>query len=137
MSSRLHLAVTTFALTLMFSLNPVIAKSQHKPVTAEQTQIIDTVNTIFSAASAEDIAKFDSVIAPDFYIFANGTRFNGDAIMGAIKAQHAAGKRYDEHVTEPDIQINQCTFGQSFGWRLGCQQIAEALSWASTRQASP
>jgi hypothetical protein len=106
MSSRLHLAVTTFALTLMFSLNPVIAKSQHKPVTAEQTQIIDTVNTIFSAASAEDIAKFDSVIAPDFYIFANGTRFNGDAIMGAIKAQHAAGKRYDEHVTEPDIQIS-------------------------------
>ena len=66
MSSRLHLAVTTFALTLMFSLNPVIAKSQHKLVTAEQTQIIDTVNTIFSAASAEDIAKFDSVIAPDF-----------------------------------------------------------------------
>jgi hypothetical protein len=64
------------------------------------------VSTIFSAAGAEDIAKFDSVIAPDFYMFANGMRFNGDAIMVAIKAQHAAGKRYDEHVTDPDIHIS-------------------------------
>jgi hypothetical protein len=71
-----------------------------------EAQVVDTVSTIFSAAGAEDIAKFDSVIAPDFYIFANGTRFNGDAIMGAIKAQHAAGKRFDEHVTEADIHIS-------------------------------
>jgi hypothetical protein len=64
------------------------------------------VSTIFTAAGTEDIAKSDSVIAADFYIFPNGTRFNGDAIMGVIKALHAAGKRYDEHVTEPDIQIS-------------------------------
>ena len=64
------------------------------------------MNTIFAAASTEDIAKLDSVIAPDFYIFANGMRFNGDALMAAIKALHAAGKRTDEHVTEPDIRIS-------------------------------
>jgi ketosteroid isomerase-like protein len=67
---------------------------------------VNKVSTIFTAAGTEDIAKFDPVIAPDSYIFANGTRFNGDAIMGAIKALHAAGKRYDEHVTEPDIHIS-------------------------------
>jgi hypothetical protein len=60
------------------------------------------VSALVTAASTEDIAKFDSVIASDFHIFANGTRFNGDAIMGVIKALHAAGKRYDEHVIEPD-----------------------------------
>jgi Domain of unknown function (DUF4440) len=53
-----------------------------------------------------DIAKLDSVIAPDFYIFANGMRFNVDALMAAIKALHAAGERADEHVTEPDIHIS-------------------------------
>jgi ketosteroid isomerase-like protein len=31
---------------------------------------------------------------------------NGDALMAAIKALHAAGKRTDEHVTEPDIHIS-------------------------------
>jgi ketosteroid isomerase-like protein len=101
-----HPALATTTLALMCSVNPVTAGAQQKPVTADQTKIIDTVSTIFSAANAEDIAMFDSVLAPDFYIFANGTRFNGDAIMGAIKAQHAAGKRYDEHVTDADIHIS-------------------------------
>jgi ketosteroid isomerase-like protein len=94
----------TFALG--FSANVCTAQAQQKSLTPEQRQVVDTVSTIFSAVGAEDIAKFDSVIAPDFYIFANGTRFNGDGIMGAIKALHAAGKRYDEHVTEPDIHIS-------------------------------
>jgi ketosteroid isomerase-like protein len=105
MSSQLPIALAV-AFALVFSPNVFTTRAQRKPLTSEQRQVVDTVGTIFSAASAEDIAKFDSVIAPDFYIFANGDRFNGDAIMGAIKAQHAAGKRYDEHVTEPDIHIS-------------------------------
>jgi hypothetical protein len=36
-------------------------------------------------------------------------RFNGDALMAAIKALHAAGKRADEHVTEPNIHITDNT----------------------------
>jgi Domain of unknown function (DUF4440) len=46
------------------------------------------------------------VIASDFYIFDVGARFNGDTIMAFIKAQHAAGKRYEWNVTEPDVHIN-------------------------------
>ena len=94
----------TFALG--FSPNVSTAQAQQKSLTPDQRQVVDTVGTIFSAVGAEDIAKLDSVIAPDFYIFANGMRFNGDALMAAIKALHAAGKRTDEHVTEPDIHIS-------------------------------
>src|SRR5258708_13409411 len=72
----------------------------------EQQQIVDTVSTIFAAARADDVAKFDSVIASDFYIFDGGARFNGDSVMAFIKAQHAAGKRYEWNVTEPDVHIN-------------------------------
>jgi ketosteroid isomerase-like protein len=97
-------SAVTFA--LIFSPTISTVRAQQGPLTSDQKQVVDTVSTIFRAASAEDIAKFDSVIAPDFYIFANGSRFNGDAIMGAIKAQHAAGKHYDEHVTEADIHIS-------------------------------
>jgi hypothetical protein len=90
----------------MFSVNPVTARAQQKLVTADQAQIIETVSTIFTAALKDDVAKFDSVIASDFYIYDGGARFNGDAIMALIKAQHAAGKRYEWNVTEPDVHIS-------------------------------
>jgi len=105
MSLQLPIALAvTFALG--FSPNVSTARAQQKSLTPDQRQVVDTVNTIFSAVGAEDIAKLDSVIAPDFYIFANGMRFNGDALMTAIKALHAAGKRNNERVTEPDIHIS-------------------------------
>ena len=72
----------------------------------EEQQIIDTVSTIFTAARVDDTTKFDSVIASDFYIFDGGARFNGDTIMAFIKAQHAAGKRYEWNVTDPDVHVS-------------------------------
>jgi ketosteroid isomerase-like protein len=106
MSSRPHLALTTTALALILSAHPVTARAQQNLVTADKAQIIDTVSTIFTAAKAEDVAKFDSVIASDFYIYDGGARFNGDSVMTLIKAQHAAGKRYEWNVTEPDVHIS-------------------------------
>jgi hypothetical protein len=61
----------------------------------EQQQIVDIVSTIFTAALTDDVAKFDSVIASDFYVFDGGTRLNGDTIMGLIKAQPVTGKPYE------------------------------------------
>jgi ketosteroid isomerase-like protein len=104
MSSRLpvRLAVT-FA--LIFSPNVPTARAQQMSLTSDQKQVVDTVSAIFVAARADDVAKFDSVIASDFYIFDGGARFNGDSIIALIRAQHAAGKRYEWNVTEPDVHI--------------------------------
>jgi hypothetical protein len=109
MSSRLHITLATTALALMFSANLVTGRAQQKLVTADQAQIVNTVSTIFTAALTDDVAKFNSVIASDFYICDGGVRFNGDAIMALIKAQNAAGKRYEWNVTEPDVHINGIT----------------------------
>ena len=79
---------------------------QQKRLSADESQIVDTVSTIFDAARADDVAKFKSVIAADFYIFDGGARFNADSIMAFIKAQHAAGKHYEWNVTEPDVHIS-------------------------------
>jgi Domain of unknown function (DUF4440) len=106
LSSRLRIALTTTAFALAFSANPIVASAQQKLVTSDRAQIVDTVSTIFAAARIDDVAKFDSVIAPEFYIFDGGARFNGDAIMAFIKEQHAAGKRYEWSVTEPDVHIS-------------------------------
>src|SRR6202042_3863625 len=105
MSSQLPIALAiTFALIL--SPNVSTVRAQQKSLTSDQRQVVDTVSTIFTAARADDVAKFDSVIAPGFYIFDVGARFNGDTIMAFIKAQHAAGKRYEWNVTEPDVHIS-------------------------------
>jgi Domain of unknown function (DUF4440) len=105
MSSQLPIALAvTFA--LIFSPNVSTVRAQQKSFTSDQRQVVDTVSTIFTAARADDVAKFDSVMAPGFYIFDGGARFNGDTIMALIKAQHAAGKRYEWNVTEPDVHIN-------------------------------
>lgn len=101
--SRAASAVVIFVLMLSTSIST--ARAQQKPLTSEQKQIVDTVRTIFVAARADDVAKFDSIIAPDFYIYDGGARFNGDSIMAFIKAQHAAGKRYEWNVTDPDVHI--------------------------------
>src|SRR5260370_9796223 len=106
MSSRLCIALATVVFALLFSTNARTARAQQNPLPAKQSQIADTVSTIFAAARTDDVAKFDSVIASDFYIFDGGARFNGDAIMTVIKAQHAAGKRYEWNVTEPDVHIS-------------------------------
>jgi Domain of unknown function (DUF4440) len=105
MSSKLTIALAVGS-ALFFSSNVFTARAQQKPLTSDQRQVVDTVSTIFTAARADDVAKFDSVIASDFYIFDGGARFNGDSIMALIKAQHAAGKRYEWNVTEPDVHIS-------------------------------
>jgi hypothetical protein len=106
MSSLPRVAPATIAIALTLSASIATAGAQQKHLTVEQTQIADTVSTIFIAARADDVAKFDSVIASDFYIFDGGARFNGNSIMSLIKAQHVAGKRYEWNVTEPDVHIS-------------------------------
>jgi Domain of unknown function (DUF4440) len=106
MSSQLQTGFIAVTLVLALSANPITARAQQKLLTADQARIVDTVSTIFSAALTDDVAKFDSVVAPGFYIYDVGARFNGDSIMALIKAQHAAGKRYEWKVTEPDVHIS-------------------------------
>ena len=95
---------TTLALALAFSANLPNASAQ-KVLTADQTQIVDAVKTIFTAVQTDDVALLNRVVAPDFYIYDGGSRFNGDGILDLIKAQQAAGKRFEWKITEPDVHI--------------------------------
>jgi ketosteroid isomerase-like protein len=81
------------------------ARADENRLTSDQAQVVDTVRTIFQAAQADDLEKFHSVTTSDFYLFDGGARFNGDAIMALMKAQHRAGKRYEWNVTEPDVHV--------------------------------
>ena len=72
---------------------------------AEREQVLETVRAIFSAISENDEALFNTVIAPDFYLFEAGVRFDGPGMLALIKAERDAGKSFEWNVTEPDIRI--------------------------------
>jgi ketosteroid isomerase-like protein len=106
MYARIRIQLVALASVLLIVATLSAASAQEKYLTTDQKQIVDTVRTIFTAARADDVAKFDSVIASDFYIYDNGARFNGDSVMALIKQLHAAGKRYEWNVTQPDVHIS-------------------------------
>jgi hypothetical protein len=85
-------------------LLPNVLTGKHD-LSADQKKVVDAVSTMFAAARTEDVAKFDSAIAGGFYIFDEGSRFTGEALMELLKKQHAAGKRYEWNVTKPDVHV--------------------------------
>jgi ketosteroid isomerase-like protein len=76
---------------------------------ADQTQVTETMRTMYAAATADDLAKFHSVAAPDFYAFDNGKRYDGDALMNAVKEFHDKGVVFVWTVTDPHVETT-CNF---------------------------
>jgi ketosteroid isomerase-like protein len=106
MSLQIRITLLTIGLALMSFAHVSAASAQQKVLTNEQTQIADAVNTMFTALQTDDAAKLNSIITPDFYIFDGGVRFNGETMMGLIKGLHAARKRFEWSVTDPDVHIS-------------------------------
>jgi hypothetical protein len=71
----------------------------------DDAAVVQTIRTMYDAATTDDLKKFESVAAPGFYMYDNGRRFEGDAIMKLIMAQHAKGAKYVWTVTQPDVHV--------------------------------
>jgi len=106
MSLQTRITLLPIGLALMSFVHVSTASARQKALTNEGTRIVDAVNTLFTAVRTDDAAKLNSIVAPDFYMFEGGRRFNGEAIMAQIKALQVAGKRFEWSVTEPDIHIS-------------------------------
>ena len=75
-------------LALMFFVAVDSSSGQERALSADQVQVVNTVKGIFAAAALDDLAKFHAVVGPGFYLYGAGARFDGDAIMTLIKAEH-------------------------------------------------
>jgi ketosteroid isomerase-like protein len=106
LSLRHRISIATITFALAFSGTLSTANAQQESAASNTTQIVDTVKTFFAAASTDDLAKFDSVVTPDFYLYDAGARFNGDSIMALIKTAHASGIHYEWNVTQPDVHVS-------------------------------
>jgi ketosteroid isomerase-like protein len=102
---HLRFLVAAFFVFVSFALISM-ANAQKDTTMSEQKQIVRAVDTVFAAVGADDSQELDSVVTPDFYIFDGGVRLNADSLIALMKAQHAAGKRYEWNVTEPDVHVS-------------------------------
>jgi len=67
--------------------------------------VVDVVNQFFEAASHDDENLFKEILAPDFYAFDNGKRFDGMQLPQLLKAAHGAGKTYAWSVNDPEVHM--------------------------------
>jgi hypothetical protein len=74
-------------------------------IAEDEARVLDTMKQLFVAAKTDDLDRFHKVAATEFYAFDGGKRFDGDGLMSLIKAAHAAGKRYEWKVTEPEVHL--------------------------------
>jgi ketosteroid isomerase-like protein len=62
---------------------------------------------MYAMAMKNDVAGFDALIAPGFYMYDNGKRFDGDEIMTKVMPeQYKKGYRYFWSVQEPVVEVD-------------------------------
>jgi hypothetical protein len=67
--------------------------------------VVDALTQFFEAAGHDDDKLFMEVLAPNFYAFDNGKRFDGMQLPQLIKAAHGAGKTYVWSINDPAVHI--------------------------------
>jgi hypothetical protein len=67
--------------------------------------IVDVVAAMYDAALNDDEARMTEILAPGFYAFEAGHRFDGMTLPNLIKVAHKGGRVYRWSVTLPDVHI--------------------------------
>ncbi len=81
---------------------------------------------MYAALQSDDVAGFQSLVAPGFYAFDVGERYDGDALATLIKSFHAAGKRFEWTVTDPVVHFD-CTTASITYTNIGAVGDATAM----------
>src|ERR1700743_743150 len=72
---------------------------------ANDAAVVEVMSQLFQAATRDDEHLFQEILAPDFYAYDNGHRYEGMQLPELIKGAHAGGKKYVWGVTDPGVVI--------------------------------
>jgi len=97
--------VTIALFAPLVTLSSVSVASAKACAPEHQEAVVDAINQFFEAASHDDDNLFKEVLAPNFYAFDNGKRFDGMQLPQWIKAAHGAGKTYVWSVNDPEVHF--------------------------------
>jgi hypothetical protein len=99
--------IAPVAILLIAAILPASASAASSAcagTSADQAQVADAMRTMYAAATTDDLDKFHTVAAPDFYAFDGGRRYDGDALMKMVKSFHDSGKIFVWTVTQPHVE---------------------------------
>jgi ketosteroid isomerase-like protein len=72
----------------------------------DETKVVDTMQSLFTAMGQENLDQFHHVTCPNFYLFDNGKQLSGDEIMNWIKKAHASGTSFVWQITQPQVNVD-------------------------------
>lgn len=75
------------------------------PSPTAQSDALKALAGVFAALRADDEAGFESQTTADFYAYDVGKRLTAAELLGLVKSAHAAGKKYEWTVTEPQMHV--------------------------------
>jgi hypothetical protein len=93
-----------FCSTAAFAANSPTDPPACTATAEDQTQVIETMRTMYAAATVDDLDKFHTVAAPDFYAFDGGQCYDGDALMNMVKSYHEKGIVFVWTVLDPHVE---------------------------------
>ena len=105
----LRLRVLLAGVGLCVGLVPAAkAQSAGCPVSkTDEAAVVDTVRTMYAAATVDDMAKLRAVFAPGAYLFDGGVRYDSiDALMHLIHDYRSKGAKFVWNVTQPDVHVH-------------------------------
>lgn len=97
--------IRSLPIVLIFVLFAAFVSAQSCPdVSAEHEAVVNTMRTFYAGASKDDFAVFRKVLAPDFYAFDGGKRFDGVGVLEFVKAEFQdKGYVFVWTVTDPTV----------------------------------
>jgi Domain of unknown function (DUF4440) len=104
-----YTVVGVLALAGLLNVGPVVAAEQGAACQAEgsaKASIVKAVESLFEAAGKNDLATFQTVVVPEFYIYDGGVRFTAESLVGLIQKAQASGTSFEWNVTEPKIHVS-------------------------------
>ena len=72
----------------------------------DKAAVVQTMRTMYEAATVDDFAKLHTVVAAGFYAFDDGVRYESvDSLMDAVKAAQDKGFKFAWNVTKPEVTV--------------------------------
>ena len=74
---------------------------------ADKPAVAEVLRTMYAVAMKNDVAGFDALIAPGFYMYDNGHRYEGDEIMTKVMPAYTQkGFKFVWSVQEPVVEVD-------------------------------
>src|SRR3569833_2309615 len=67
--------------------------------------VVAAAAEMFAALRTDDLDRFQMIVAPVFYAFDAGRRFDGNGLAVFVKEAHAKGMRFTWSITEPTVHM--------------------------------